>query len=58
MGDLLLRKPRAKYSYEGKGKLALKWDGSYKVTRVIKANTYHLQDIEETISLMYDIKII
>lgn len=29
-----------------------------KSLEVIKANTYHLQDIEEIISLMCDIKII
>lgn len=45
-GDLVLRKLKATNNKGGKGKLALKQDGPFKVIRVIKANTYHLQDIE------------
>jgi VanZ family protein len=31
---------------ESRGKVALKWDGLLKVIRVVKTNTYHLQDIK------------
>jgi hypothetical protein len=41
-GDLVLRKLEATNNKEGKGKLALKWDGPFRIIRVIKANTYHL----------------
>lgn len=30
---------------ERKGKLALKWDGPFKVIKVVKTNIYYLQDI-------------
>jgi VanZ family protein len=31
---------------ESRGKVALKWDGLLKVTKVVKTNTYHLQDMK------------
>jgi hypothetical protein len=43
---LVLRKLEATGNRESKGKLALKWDGPFKVTQVIKANTYCLQDLQ------------
>jgi hypothetical protein len=44
--DLLLRKLKVIGNRESKGKLASKWDGHFKVTRIVKANTSYLQDIE------------
>lgn len=44
LGDLMLRKLEATNNIESKGKLVLKWDGPFKITRIVKANTYHLQD--------------
>jgi hypothetical protein len=43
-GDLVLRKLEGTGNRESRGKLAPKWDGPFRVTRVVKANTYHLQD--------------
>jgi hypothetical protein len=43
-GDLVLRKLEATCNRESKGKLAPKWDGPFRVIKVVKANTYHLQD--------------
>jgi hypothetical protein len=42
----VLIKLKATRNRESKGKLAPKWDGPSKITRVVKTNTYHLQDIE------------
>jgi hypothetical protein len=61
MEDLVLRKLKA-ISYFGKtkkrGKTTLKWDGLFTVTRVIKTNTNHLQDIKrKKISLTHSIQI-
>jgi hypothetical protein len=43
-GDLVLRKLEATGNKESRGKLAPTWDGSFRVARVVKANTCHLQD--------------
>jgi hypothetical protein len=43
-GDLVLRKLEATGNRESRGKLAPIWDGSFRVARVVKANTCHLQD--------------
>lgn len=42
----MLKKLKVTINGKGKGKLASKWDGLFKVARVIKSNTYHLQDEE------------
>jgi len=44
--DLVLWKIKATGNRDTKGKLAPKWDGLFLVIRVVKANTYHLQDME------------
>jgi hypothetical protein len=44
-GDLVLRKLEATSNRESSGKLAPTWDGPFRVTRVVKANTCHLQDL-------------
>jgi hypothetical protein len=41
-GDLVLRKLEATGNKESRGKLAPTWDGPFRVTRVVKANTCHL----------------
>jgi hypothetical protein len=48
MEDLVLRKLEAicYFGRKKKGKTTLKWDGLYTVTRVIKTNTNHLQDMK------------
>jgi len=43
-GDLVLRKLEATGNRESRGKLAPTWDGPCRMTRVVKANTCHLQD--------------
>jgi hypothetical protein len=45
LGDLVLKMLEAISNRERKGKLALKWDGPFKVIKVVKTNIYHLQDI-------------
>jgi hypothetical protein len=44
--NLVLRKLKAMSNIASKGKLGLKWDGSFKVAWVVKANTYQLKDME------------
>lgn len=40
--DLVLRNLKATRNRERIGKLALKWDGPFKVIKVVKMNNYHL----------------
>ena len=44
--DLVLRKLKATYNRESRGKLTPKWNGPFKITTIVKANTYHLQDMK------------
>jgi hypothetical protein len=44
VGDRVLRKLEAMNNIERRRKSTLKWDGQFRVMRVIKSNTYHLQD--------------
>jgi hypothetical protein len=46
MRGLGTEKAKSHGQRESRGKLAPKWDGSFRVTRVIRANTYHLQDLQ------------
>lgn len=45
MEDLVLRILEATRKAEGHGKLAPNWKGYYRVTKVIKTNAYHLEDL-------------
>jgi hypothetical protein len=45
-GDLVLRKLEVTNNRESKSKLASKWDGTFKFTRVVKPNTFYLQDMK------------
>lgn len=42
--DVVLRKLEAANNRESIGKLVLKWNSPFKITRIIKVNTYDLQD--------------
>jgi hypothetical protein len=44
--DLVLRKLKAS-NRGSKGKLILEWDGPFRVVRIVKANIYHPQDMDE-----------
>lgn len=44
VGDRVLKKLEAMSNIERRRKLTLKWDGPFRVMRVIKFNTYHVQD--------------
>ncbi|XP_057543932.1 uncharacterized protein LOC130823331 [Amaranthus tricolor] len=46
MGDLVLRKIEATGKIVEKGKLGAKWDGPFKVTRIIKPGTFELEDMK------------
>lgn len=44
LGDLVLKKLEATDNTKSRGKMAIKQDGPFKIARIVKANTYHLQD--------------
>jgi len=45
--DLVLRKLKATSNRGSKGKLTREWDDLFRVVWIVKANTYHPQDIDE-----------
>jgi hypothetical protein len=55
-GDLVLRKLEATCNIESKGKLTPKRDGPFRVTRVIRTNTYHLHDSQGSSLPMHGIQ--
>jgi len=44
--DLILKKLKATSNQGSRGMLASKCDGPFKIIRVVKANTYHLQNMK------------
>ena len=46
VGDLVLRKIEATGKIIEKGKLGANWDGQFKITHIIKPNTFELEDME------------
>nr|XP_023886865.1 uncharacterized protein LOC111998971 [Quercus suber] len=47
VGDLMLRKVVGSTKELNAGKLALNWEGSYRVTIIVGVEAYYLEDIEE-----------
>lgn len=43
----MLIKLEATSNIVNRGKLGSKWNGPFKVTKVVKVNIYHFQDIEK-----------
>ena len=46
-GDLVLQKAMGNAQNVGAEKLALNWEGLYRVTAIVGAGAYYLEDIEE-----------
>ena len=46
-GDLVLRKAMGNAQNVGAEKLALNWEGLYRVTVIVGVGEYYLEDIEE-----------
>ncbi|RZR95147.1 hypothetical protein BHM03_00023979 [Ensete ventricosum] len=46
MGDLILRRAEVNDPGHTRGKLALRWEGLYRITQVIQDETYTLSTIE------------
>ncbi|RRT60563.1 hypothetical protein B296_00010518 [Ensete ventricosum] len=46
MGDLVLRKAEVSDSTRSRGKLAPNWEGSYRVIKVVRDETYTLATME------------
>ena len=46
-GDLVIWKDVGNARDVGVGKLALNWEGPYRVTTIVEVETYYLEDIEE-----------
>ena len=47
VGDLVLRKAVGNMRDTNAGKLAQAWEGSYKVTAIVGARVYYLEDLDE-----------
>lgn len=46
-GDLVLRKAVGSMKNLSAGKLALNWEGPYRITAVVGARAYYLEDMKE-----------